>query len=73
VPDRKGVLVAEVDQRAKTAGIEHGDIIIKADGRQIASVKDFEDAAKSAAGPISVTFTRDGAEHTASLDATSRR
>jgi len=61
---RSGVLVAEVADRAKSAGIARGDVVTRIDGKDIGDLSDFDrelTALKGSDAPVTVTVTRDKA------------
>lgn len=58
----KGIYVSRVSRGSKAAraGLVRGDIIREVDRKEIANLKDFENAIKDKDGPIAVTVERDG-------------
>jgi hypothetical protein len=68
--DSGGVLISEVDARAKKAGVARGDILVKVGDRQITGLDNFEQqvAAAKSHGALDLTIVRDKTEHVVKLD-----
>jgi S1-C subfamily serine protease len=75
LPDRPGVLVRGVEDGsiADTAGIEAGDLIVSAAGRDITDADDLFDALASASQPFEVGIVRGAEERTVSVGAATER
>ncbi|HYB90188.1 MAG TPA: bifunctional nuclease domain-containing protein [Candidatus Binataceae bacterium] len=69
VPRRSGVLVADVADPARQAGVERGDIITKVGTRDIKAVGDFSESAAAAknAASVTVSIKRAGADRTVTI------
>ena len=69
LPERDGLLVRDVEagSLAATAGIEQGDLIVSAAGRDIADADDLFDALGAATPPFEVGIVRGTEERTVSV------
>jgi serine protease Do len=69
LPERDGLLVREVEPNslAATAGIEPGDLIVGAAGRDIADADDLFDALAAATPPFEVRIVRGSEDRTVSV------
>ncbi len=69
LPDRAGVLVRGVEDGslADSAGIEAGDLIVAAAGRDITDADDLHDALVAATQPFEVGIVRGAEERTVSV------
>jgi serine protease Do len=70
LPDADGLLVRGVEEGspAATAGLEEGDLLIAAGGRELASFDDLAEALESATGTLELRVLRGTEERTVSVD-----
>jgi uncharacterized protein len=65
---KTGVLVSDVAEPARGAGIQRGDVITRIDGHRIKALGDFSrDVSAAAGGAVTLTLARDGAEHAVTI------
>ena len=63
-----GVVIADIDDAARSAGVERGDILVAVNGKAIRSCDDFAHIASVAGARIAVTVRRGKATQTITID-----
>jgi S1-C subfamily serine protease len=75
LPDRAGILVrgVEDDSLAAAAGLEAGDLVVSAGGREIADADDLHEALRTLSHPFELGIVRGAEERTVTVGGPTER